>query len=358
MRGKGCSGSRTAAVTVCEWDVGVADLPQWHALRGRRRATPHDVTGHKSCCWLVGLTCKGSLVHQPRLLLVTADDVSADTVDRFFGRQGYAVVRHRAGHASVDDCLRERPDVVLIDRELPDLSGLELCRAIRGALGVDPVTPIVMATAHELEAHQRLALLRAGVWDVVRSPQDPDELVARVENYLAAKRAAERAREAGLIDPTTGLYNDAGLSRRCEELVADAFRRHAALACLAVAPEIDGEASVQRDVDTVALNVAHGLHGVRRSDVTGRQAPVEFIILAPRTDVLGAVGLARRLASSIRPLQLRVGYDAVPNVREIPTSATALIRSALEALHRASGSKEQAPIQPFRPFEHRRPDLV
>lgn len=296
---------------------------------------------------------------QPRLLLVTVDDVWADTVNRFFTPRGYRLVWARTGSAAVAEGTRARPDAVLLDREMPDLSGVELCRSVRGAAGIDATTPIVVTTVNDLDADQRLELLRAGAWDVVRSPADPDDVVTRVETYLAAKRAAERARDEGLVDPLTRLYNDHGLARRCEELVAEAFRRHAPLACLAVAPVLDTEAlQSEPEAEAVALDVTHALHGVRRSDVTARPAPVEFVILAPRTDVLGAVGLARRLTNSVRPMQLQVGYDAVNNMRETPTSPSALIRSALEALHRIPSGTEQPAIQPFRPFEHRRPSLA
>lgn len=291
---------------------------------------------------------------RPRLLLVSADDVWADTVNRFFTPHGYTVLRTVTGSSAVDEGAAARPDAVLVERELPDLPGTDVCRGLRRASWMDAATPIVVTTCHDLETDQRLELLRAGAWDVLRSPADPDELVARVQNYLAARRTAEQAREGSLVDSATGLYNDLGLARRCEELVADAFRRHAALACLAVAPDLGGaDALSEVQADSVAQDVTHALHGVRRSDVTGRHAAIEFVVLAPRTDVTGAVGLARRLTASLRPLHLHVGYDAVPNVREIPTTSAGLLKAAVEALHRIPSGTAHRPIQPFRPFEHR-----
>ena len=89
--------------------------------------------------------------------------------------------------------------------------------------------------------------------------------------------------------------------------------------------------------------------------MSGREAPAEFVILAPRTDALGAVGLARRLRNAVRAMYLRVGYDAVSNVREAPTSPKSLIQAALEALRRIPAGSRERPIQPYRPFEHRPP---
>lgn len=107
----------------------------------------------------------------------------------------------RTAPAALAEGTRARPDAVLLEREMPDLGGAELCRFVRGAAGIDATMPIVVTTVNDLDADQRLELLRAGAWDVMRSPADPDEVVTRVETYLAAKRAAERAREAGLVDP-------------------------------------------------------------------------------------------------------------------------------------------------------------
>jgi DNA-binding response OmpR family regulator len=297
---------------------------------------------------------KDPTMEQPRLLLVTEDDVWGDTVGRAFVLKGYQVTRAHSAASAMKEGARSRPDAVLMGLDRSEGASAELCRSVRGASWVDDTTPIVVTTVAELPAEQRLALLRAGAWDLVPSSAQADEVATRVEHYLAARRLAERARQEGLVDPATGLYNDHGLARRAEELVAEAFRRHAALACLAVAPDLPGDGVA--DTEAAALSLAEALHGIRRSDVSGREAPAEFVILAPRTDALGAVGLARRLRNAVRAMYLRVGYDAVPNVREAPsTSPKNLIQAALEALRRIPSGSRERPIQPFRPFEHRPP---
>ena len=297
-------------------------------------------------------------MHDYRLLLVTNDDVWGDTIGRAFVVRGYQVVRAQTAAAALKEGALARPDAVLVDLELPDLSGAALCISLRSSAWSDETTPIVVSTVPDIGDEQRLALLHAGAWDVVRSSATPDELATRVEHYLGARRVALRARQEGLIDSATGLYNDQGLARRAEELVADAFRRHAALACLAVAPDWQGDgASVRGDAESVALRLAETLQGIRKSDVTGREAPGEFVILAPRTDALGAVGLARRLRNAVSAMFLRVGYDAVPNVRESSTSSRALIQAAREALRRVPLGSHERPIQPYRPFEHRPPHV-
>lgn len=286
------------------------------------------------------------------LLLATEDVVWGDIVGRAFVLRGYQVTRATGAASALEEGARARPDAVLVGLDTLDASGAELCRMVREAPWADDTMPIVVASATEPASDQRLALLHAGAWDALPRSAQADEVAIRVERYLAARRVAARARQEGLVDPGTGLYNDHGLARRAEELVAEAFRRHAALACLAVTRDLPvNGAAGETDTEAAARNLAEALRAVRRSDVTARPAPTEFVILAPRTDALGAEGLARRLRNRVRAMYLRIGYDAVPNVREAPTSPGSLIHGALDALHRIPAGSRERPIQPYRSFE-------
>src|SRR5881396_955432 len=76
-----------------------------------------------------------------------------------------------------------------------------------------------------------------GAWDCLGLPLDTEELLLKLETFMHVKLEADRVREEGSIEDTSGLYTARGLERRARELVADAFRRHAALACVALAAE-------------------------------------------------------------------------------------------------------------------------
>lgn len=117
-----------------------------------------------------------------------------------------ALVRHaleRAGHlivgvsASGDEALRavrrEPPDLLLLDLNLPHLSGFDVCRAVRAR----PATaglPIIVITARTAET-DRVAGLELGADDYVTKPFSLRELAARVEAVLRRTRAASAARE-------------------------------------------------------------------------------------------------------------------------------------------------------------------
>src|SRR2546423_1511618 len=164
-----------------------------------------------------------------------------------------------------------------------------------------------------------------------------------------AKLAADRAREDGLVDPATGLYNLRGLARRARELGAQASRLNAALACVALAPDFGDGATGSEPTEPVLEAVVAQLAGAFRaagrvSDALGRLGPTEFAVVASGTDAAGAVRLAERLANAVTEgprdslsaqdgaaarFRLRAGYYVVPDAHAPAADpADAILRAA------------------------------
>src|SRR2546427_10727185 len=178
-----------------------------------------------------------------------------------------------------------------------------------------------------------------------------EQLLLRLGNYLRAKREADRVEEALLLDPATGLYNARGLKRRARELVAEAVRLHAALACVVFGldprpeargsePSTAGSAAVRDRVGSVLRT-----HG-RISDTIGWWVSEELAVLAPATDADGTVKLAQRLAhalgtappeggGSLGTLEVRAGYEAGADIHATPVEPEDLLTRASRALQRA-----------------------
>jgi signal transduction histidine kinase/DNA-binding response OmpR family regulator len=87
-----------------------------------------------------------------------------------------------------------RPDALVLDWQLPGMSGIEVCRFLRGTLSQIDL-PILMLTVH---GHQQDVVdgLASGANDYVTKPYDPSELVARVRTLVHTRRLHERARRA------------------------------------------------------------------------------------------------------------------------------------------------------------------
>jgi adenylate cyclase len=99
--------------------------------------------------------------------------------------KGYAVVTASSGREALTQLLTERPDLVLLDVVMPEMSGYEVCAAIRG----DPQTamlPVVMVTALD-PGVERVKGIEAGADDFLAKPINQLELLARVRSLLRIK---------------------------------------------------------------------------------------------------------------------------------------------------------------------------
>ena len=262
---------------------------------------------------------------------------------------GYGVLRERTGRDALQRARATHPDVIIVDADLSDQDGVELCRALRADPRITTSTPILLVAGGPSTRELRLAALAAGAWECIAPPHDADEILLTVQAYVRAKLDADRARAEGLLDPLSGLYNRQGLARRARELGSHAFREHGALACVAVALDLEqGEAAVTaEETDGAAVvRCVNALKSTARlSDVVGRLSATEFAVLAPGTDASGARRLAERLAQSIHTrttppdaaqaaprVRVRCGYEAVANMGYAPIEPVELLVRASAAL--------------------------
>jgi diguanylate cyclase (GGDEF)-like protein len=182
------------------------------------------------------------------LLLVDDDRSIHDAVERgLAGRVGRVV--HAYDPA---DALRlavvERPDVILLDVNLPRMDGLKLCRHLKELPATRDV-PILFLTVDGHAEHVARALA-IGATDYIRKPFDPVELCARVGAALRLRRMIDLLRDQAWIDPLTGLKNRAAFDDALAAAVAAHERVGQPFALLLL--DLD---------DFKALNDEHG-HGV------------------------------------------------------------------------------------------------
>lgn len=118
-----------------------------------------------------------------RILIVEDEDSLADSVRYNLEREGYAVTVASDGRRALERFRAEQPSLVILDLMLPEVSGLDLCRAIRAESDV----PIIMVTAKDSEA-DKVTGLELGADDYVTKPFSVRELVSRVRALLRRTR--------------------------------------------------------------------------------------------------------------------------------------------------------------------------
>jgi len=147
------------------------------------------------------------------LLFVEDDDQIRLALRLALEDEGYEVREAGDGASGLAAFHANEPDLVLLDLRLPDISGFEVCRAIRAM----SIVPIVMVTA-ETDTADMVAGLEAGADDYVTKPVVPRELAARVRAHL------RRVQLQGTVAvPTSETFGDIDL-RREQGLVFKAGR--------------------------------------------------------------------------------------------------------------------------------------
>ena len=113
------------------------------------------------------------------VLIVEDEESYRDSLRHIFEREGFRVTLAATGKQGIEAFERHGADIVLLDLMLPEVSGTEVFRTIRGHSAV----PIIMVTARD-DQIDRIIGLELGADDYVTKPYSGRELVARVRNIL------------------------------------------------------------------------------------------------------------------------------------------------------------------------------
>jgi len=131
-----------------------------------------------------------------RTILVVDDETTLrETLAEALEGEGFRVVTAADGREALVRFRAERPDLVLLDLMLPELSGIEVCRIIRAESGV----PIVMLTAKDSEI-DKVVGLELGADDYVTKPFSLRELSARVRALFRRSEQQVAAETPPLVD--------------------------------------------------------------------------------------------------------------------------------------------------------------
>lgn len=236
-----------------------------------------------------------------------------------------------------------RPDLILLDVEMPETDGYATCRLLR----LDPNLfniPVVFLTSH-CTTEEKVHGLQLGAVDYIAKPFNPAELLARVRAALRTSRAIKLLEEHARIDFLTGLGNRAMFKERLAAEVSLRVRTKKPLACVVV--DIDNFQAINDNhghpfADSVLQRVGEVLKGfVRTEDIACRLEADAFVIIMPNTETEDACRLAERISRDLAPLAF-VHRDQSVEVRfnvgvgpAIDTYDRAMCERAMEAIQEA-----------------------
>jgi diguanylate cyclase (GGDEF)-like protein len=213
------------------------------------------------------------------------------------------------------------PDVILLDSEMPGMSGFELCEQLKA----DPVladVPVIFVTSH-CEPAFELAGFEIGAADFIAKPVNAPVVVARVQMQLRLKRMADELRRIATIDVLTDVAN----RRRFDESLARewgrARREGSALSLMMIDVDHfkaynDRYGHPAGDACLRSLAKALASTCLRPADLVARYGGEEFVLLLPQTPRRGAEHMVRSVLAAIE--ELGIAHDASPTARHVTVS--------------------------------------
>lgn len=118
-----------------------------------------------------------------KVLIIEDDPILGKVMQRIFTSEHYSVILAATASSGMEACLKELPDIVLLDVVLPDGNGIDVCRQIKETPKIKHI-PIIIVSGEAKSVDNKVAGLKAGAEDYVLKPFLPEELLERVAGIL------------------------------------------------------------------------------------------------------------------------------------------------------------------------------
>jgi len=148
-----------------------------------------------------------------KILLADDDPEIMELLKFTFESEDYTVLTANDGEEALALVTEEHPDIVVLDVNMPKLSGFEVCEKIR-ANGSTCLIPVMMLTSFS-KTKDKITGIKLGADDYVEKPFEPFEIVARVEGLV------KRTRESLSANPLTGLPGNVTIETEIKRRLED-----------------------------------------------------------------------------------------------------------------------------------------
>jgi diguanylate cyclase (GGDEF)-like protein len=285
-----------------------------------------------------------------RVLVIDDSEFIHELVRARLRQEGLQVEHELSGDAGLRRATQNPPDLILLDVEMPEMDGFEVCRRLKEGPETRHI-PVIFLTGQS-EQGDKVRGLDLGAVDYVLKPFDEVELRARVRAALRTKRLQDLLQRQSFLDGLTGLWNRGYLDHRREGALNIA-RRYARRLSLLLG-DIDhfkqindtyghlfGDHAIQRVAEAISRHA-------RRSDIACRYGGEEFALLLPGAGVQESSVVAERLRIAIETeefyvrdgtrVQVTISFGVASTEGLDPLTGESLISRADQALYDAKQS--------------------
>jgi len=117
-----------------------------------------------------------------RILVVEDNETNIYLISFILRKNDYEVTEARTGEEGVELAIKEKPDLIIMDIQLPGIDGLEATRKIRESEADDTI-PIIALTSYAMTGDRERAL-KAGCTGYIEKPINPDTFISEIKKYL------------------------------------------------------------------------------------------------------------------------------------------------------------------------------
>ncbi|MDD4588185.1 MAG: diguanylate cyclase [Heliobacteriaceae bacterium] len=252
----------------------------------------------------------------PKVLIVGTPEITGGNTAEILAGAGYVVQAVPDAAACLQLLERDVPDVILMDRLLPGLTGTELTRIIKQRTEFRDIS-VVLVTADD-QRMDRLACL-FGVVEALPKSATAAGLINCLEEVMRQKLAVDRfikREKSGTLELTwdflTGLANRYQFQARLGEEIARANRYGAYFSLIMADVDLFRQFNDTYGFecgDAVLVEIADMMRLLTRgADIVSRYGGTEFGIIAPETNLSGGLAMAEKLRVALADREIRFSY--------------------------------------------------
>ena len=208
----------------------------------------------------------------------------------------------------------EKPDLILLDVEMPEMNGYEVCKELKNNSLTNNI-PVIFVTARNDVKDEEYGL-NLGAVDYISKPFHPTIVKIRVKNHITLKLKSDWLEELSMVDGLTHIPNrrffDEEYKKKCKETIRD----HNTVALLMI--DVDyfkryNDHYGHGKGDECLIKIAGALKSTlkRPNDMVARYGGEEFIVILQGIDKEGAYKVAESLIEAVRELEITHEYSTI-----------------------------------------------
>ncbi len=262
------------------------------------------------------------------LILIIDDNVE---VIRFL----YGILKDQAqvlfatsGEAGIHIARKRRPQLILLDVDMPGMDGYETCRRLSAEVDTAS-SAVIFITAHA-SMESEIKGLEAGALDFIAKPLNPPVVSARVRTHLKLRRDSEALAQLANRDGLTGLYNRRYFDEQLDKEFSRHRRQQQSLGLAFI--DIDhfknyNDHYGHQEGDACLRTVAQAIDaGTRRpGEIVARYGGEEFVAALPHCSVEEVQKYGESLCERVRDLQLAHAFSSAADIVTISVGVAAFV---------------------------------